>query len=255
MPAPRTDRGAGPARRLPSPLSALRRSAWAIPAAALATGGVELGTWLLAGGPAGGAWAVLAVLAVSAAWIALATPSLAAGPDDLWAALLRSGTVVDVSGLVLLVLWAFARTPDGPLLPIGAAAKIYGVWLAVGLAGIAAARCGRGPTGRCAGAVIGAVVLLAALGTPFWTGGPLTALDGDARAHAAALAVHANPFCAAASAPEPLHFVWQEAPRMYRITGWGDYVPVPRPRWYAAAIIWGCVAGILAATHLLRRPR
>ena len=234
---------------------AWRANRWAILTLLAATLAIELGVWLLTGGFTGDPWAVVAALAASTVWIALAAPAAAAGPEDAWSALLRGGTVIDASGLALLVLWALARMADGPLLPLSAVVRIYAIWLATGLAGVAAARCARTPTGRCAGAVAAAAVLMAAAATPFWTGGLLTALDGDARAQAAALAVNVNPICAAASSAETLQFTWQEAPRMYRITAWGDYVPVPRAHWYAAAVIWGAVAGILAATHLLPRPR
>ena len=238
----------------PSPRRLLKENGWAMLAVATATLGVELGAFALGRGGANG---VLAAIAASLLWVAMAAPALAAGAKDAWGAVLRAGTAVDASAVALLWMWLFARSPDGEaLVTFVAAVKIYCVLLATGLAGISAGRLGRSAAGRATAAVAMTVVLLAALATPFWTNGLVANLADQARRRTVACSVYVNPFYSAVSAVvHEIPFAWNEAPLMYRITLIGDYAPAPPVPWYAAVIVWSSVAAALTATHALRRRR
>jgi len=235
----------------------LRRDGWALLAAAGATLAVELGVYLAArcwgGGPR---QATIAALAAAMLWVALACPILAAAAPGGFSALLRGGVVADASCVTLLVLWAVGRwgaTPAYVTFP--AAVEIYCTFVAVALVGIAAARCARTHPGRFAAAVGAAVLLTAALASPFWIAGPLKAAGPQGRGILLAAAVYANPFYSVCSAVAPeMLFVWHQEGRMYGISGLFDFGPPPVP-WYSATIIYGSLAGILAATHLVRKRR
>ena len=231
------------------------RDGVAILAAAAVTLVVELGVFFLAGG-LGQPEAALAVLAAVLVWVAMSAPVFAAGGADGFGAVLRAAAVVDASAVTLLVLWIFARQAETaePCVTFVAAAKIYCILAVVAMAGVSAVRCARSPAGRYAAAVVFAVVMLAAMSTGFWTGGLLESTHGTARDMVVSWAVYINPFYSVASATvAQTFFVWHEAPWMYGITLIGNTAAPPPVPWYAAGIMWGIIACILAATRLVRR--
>lgn len=260
----------------------LRRDGWPSLAAALATMAVELGVFLgaLACG-ADGRQSAIASLAAGVVWVSLAAPALAAGSNSGLGALLRGGIVADASAVLLIVLWL--ATPQVSFL---AAVKIYCIYAALALAGSAAVRCARAPAPRFALAAVASIVFITALASPFWAGGALVAAHASGSAITnsvffvsaaaspswpasallatgeidsvivASTVVCANPFyCIWSVLADQMPYAWHQAPVIYRITYLGNYAAVPAAPWYAAVIIYIYVAGILAATNLLRRDR
>ena len=142
---------------------------WAMLALAVATLAVELGTYLLArywGVPT--VRAVPASLLVSTLWIALAAPIAAASERKFWGSLLRGATVIDATGISLLALWLFARSPDGvEWVPLLAAVEIYLILTAFALAGMALTYCARREATRLSLALTATVVMLAIVFSPF----------------------------------------------------------------------------------------
>ena len=227
--------------------------------AAAATLVVELGVYvsarLLGAGPAA---AALATLATATVWVALAAPCLAAGAASGVGAVLRGAVAADASCLALLVLWIAARDPETgrTLVPLLAVIKIYCTLAALAVAGVAVVRCGRTPAGRNALAVAAAIVFFIILAGPFWAGGLLSVDTPAGRALAARVIVYSNPFYAVTSTlAEQTGFVWHLSPVMYRLTRLGDYVPAPQPPWYAAAVVYACLAAIACGVMLLRPAR
>jgi hypothetical protein len=218
----------------------------------VATLAVELGTFFLARGfGVSVREAVLATLAASAIWVVLSVPAMAASGSTAMGALLRGGIVADTSAVTLIVLCLAT-----PFVTVLAALKIYCVLAAVALACVAAVRCARSRRARCAAALVTSVAFCAALATPFWTGGLLQAGSHATRQALVRCAVSANPlYSIFAAVVEQTGFIWHVAPRLYAVTRIGDAVAPPPPEWYSAALVYGLVACILAATHLVRRPQ
>lgn len=227
-------------------------------AAVAATLGVELGLYLaarLAG--ANPREAIVATLAATAVWVALACPVIAAGAKGAMSALLRGGIVADASGVALLVLWAVGRFLPGEAacLSFLAAVEIYCTVVAMALMGVAGARCGKTTTGRYVAAVVTAVAMTAMLATPFWITGPAMAVEGAARRFLVSGAVFFNPFYSMTSAvADRVRFVWHHTGAVYDLSGLADFGAPPVP-WYSAVAIYLPLAGILAATHLIRKPK
>ncbi len=231
----------------------LRRDGWPALAAGLATMAVELGVFL-------GALALgidrrqsaMASLAAGVVWVILAAPALAAGSNSGLGAVLRGGIVADASAVLLIVLWL--ATPQVSFL---AAVKIYCIYAALALAGSAAVRCARAPAPRFALAAVASIVFITALASPFWAGGALLAAKASGQIDSGIVTstvVYANPFyCIWSVLADQMPYAWHQAPVIYRITYLGNYPAVPAAPWYAAVIIYMYVAGILAATNLLRR--
>ena len=237
----------------------LARDLRALVAAAAATAAVELGVYLLAlwaGGP--GDTPVMATLAASCLWTALAAPVLAASGKDILSALLRAGVVADAGGLTLLVLWLVS-----PQVTFLAAARIYCVLVCMVLPGVAAWTLGRSASSRYAASLVVAAAGLLALTSPFWAGGAMKAFSAQAAPDVAAVCVCVNPFYSVAAAlPETVRFVWHQATALYRITRLGDFAMPPAARWYTAALVdLASAAALLAAGWLigllrgLSRPR
>ena len=230
----------------------LSRDGLAALLASVATLGVELGVFLLArssGVPP--REAVLATLATMAVWVALSVPAMAASGSTAMGALLRGGIVADTSAVTLIVLCIVT-----PFVTILAALKIYCILAMVALACVAAVRCARSDRARGAAAVVTAVLLFAAIATPFWTGGLLEAGSYATRQAAVGYVVAVNPlYSIFAAVVEQTGFIWHVAPRLYTVTRIGDAIAPPPPEWYSAAVVYGLMACILVATHLLRRPR
>jgi len=219
----------------------LRRNGWALLAATAVTIGVELGMyWLAMGLGVGARQAVLATLAVSVLWVALAAGALAAGSDGGWGMLLRGGIVADASAVSLAVL-----AVASPYVTLLAAAQVYCTLAAMALFSTAVVACAAGRGARLTAAAATAVVLMAALSTPLWIGGALRA-EASVAGPIASTAALVNPFYSVTSAVvEQTHFVWHQARVMYQITWLGDLAaPAPVP-WYAAAIVYGVPAALL----------
>ena len=227
----------------------LAADGWPALAAAAVTLAMELGVFL--GALAAGVTqrqAVIASLAAGVVWVALAAPAMAAASNSGLGGLLRGGASADASAALLIVLWLAT-----PHVSLPAALKIYCIYAAVALAGVAATRCARAPATRFALAAAASIVLIAALASPFWIGGAIAAarLSGPA----VAAAVYANPFyCIWSVLADQMPHAWHQAPVLYRITYLGTHAPVPAAPWYAAVIIYTAIAGVLGATSLLRRP-
>ena len=246
-----------PSRRAALPSGAVRRvlarDGWCMLAAGLATLAAEIGTYLLGVlGGAGQEQAALASLAVAAVLLALACPVLAASGKDGVASLLRAAAVADASAVTLIVLWLSA-----PFVTFLGAAKAYCTFAAVALLSASVVRWAPRPAARYAVAVATAIVLLAALATPFWIGGLLEAVTDASARTITACAVHANPFYSITAAiVEQTEFVWhQHAVMLYRHVDKIGHFHAPALRWYSAPLIYGSLAGLLAAARLLRRRR
>lgn len=234
----------------PSFRDVLARDGPAVLVAAAITLAVELGVFFLA--RAAGTDrrnAVLATLATVVLWVALAAPAFACSGRTTFSALLRGGIVADASAVALLVLWLAT-----PYVTFLAAVEIYCILAAVALATAAAVLTVRPGTGRTVAAVVAASILVLALASPFWIGGLLQETHGEAKQAVVTWAVAANPFYSILSAVvDETAFVWHLAPVMYRITRIGDYAAPPPIPWYSAVVVYGILALMLAATHLLRR--
>jgi len=233
--------------RPPASAGALvRREGWVVLGISIATIAVELGVY--GGGLAAGTsrlGATLACLAATTLWVALTAGVFAAGGGDALTTLLRGGIVADASAVALLVLWRLS-----PFVTLIAAVKIYCTLLAMALLGVSAAGLWRRPAGRYAGAAVSAVVMFAALATPFWTGGLLAAATGQLRQDVVRWAVLVNPFyCVTAAVAEQAAFTWHHAPILYTLTRMGDYAAPPPPVWYAAAWRFAAAALVLMLTR------
>ncbi len=209
---------------------------------------VELGFYLTAKRWCGDSRGVeIAALAITLLWVILAAPVLAAGSSDAMGSLFRGGAVIDTSAVTLLVMVA-----TGEYVTLLAAAKIYCTLLGVGLAGIAATRLSRADNGRYAWAFAFAAVLMLAAATPLWTEG-LLEFAGENSDVVLKAVVYANPFYSiTAAVSHEAEFVWHQWGIIYNRAPYAFTVALPAP-WYAAAVIYGSLAGILAAAHLLRR--
>jgi len=230
-----------------------RRLWWEVAAIAAATIVLQLGVLLLPGafGVAPRA-AMLAVLMASGVWVALAAPILAAGAPGALAAVLRGGIVADATAVLLVVLWL--TRPEVTFL---AAVEMYCIYASVALCGVAAGCVASTPAGRYAAAVVATVVLLAVQAGPFWLPGVCQFVAQGHKTAVAGIGLRANPVYGIFSAMAgDSGFVWHfDAPLMYRITQLGEDIPVPVVRWYHPVAIYLGAAGILAATHLVRRRR
>ena len=216
-----------------------------------ATIGIELGVYVAAtvlGADARGA--AIATLVSTVVWICVAAPLLSAGASTGMGAVSRGGITVDASAVVLVVLWLTARNPDSsqPLVTFLAVLKIYCALLAVGLAGVAVVACGRSVAGRGILAVAMAVILTVVLAGPFLAG-PLLDVGGNTAARAV---IYVNPIYSVSSAvAEETGFVWHLAPVLYKVTRIGSYAPAPEVPWYAATVVYGCIAGMAFGVRIL----
>ncbi|MCY2932346.1 MAG: hypothetical protein NTV86_23205 [Planctomycetota bacterium] len=230
----------------------LRREAAPMIAAALGGMIVPLSAFLIAraaGVP--GRDPVTAFLALAVIWVTFAPPILAAGPDGIGAAILRAGCAIDGTFLALLVLWALAASVSF----VGAMGA-YATLAAVGLAGIAAARCARTGAGRYTAAVLAVGIQTAVLAAPFALGGAIRALSNAAAGRALSWCYHVHPLASAAAALRPgTDVVWGKIGWLYWVSDSGSYPsPVPTP-WYAAALVYLALAGVLGGAAWLAGRR
>jgi hypothetical protein len=229
--------------------SFLRRDAWSLIAAAMATWAVELGTWGVALGvgmsPAG---ALLALSATATLWVALAAPGWACGGHGPLSALLRAGTVADASGVSLLVGWWLAREHGGP--DLLAVAAVYGVLVSMTLAATALVLVPASRRWRPAWAAAAGCLLWVLLTTPLWVNGLLDVVAFERAVRWATLAKRVNPFFGVSAA---LGVFWENESLMYRVTVIGEDVPTDGLRWYDPAWRMAALAGLAGAIAAVRR--
>ena len=190
---------------------------------------------------------VMAFLAVAVLWVTMAPPILAAGPERLWGALLRAGCAIDGTFLALLGLWAMA----GNVSFVGAM-EVYCTLAAVGLAGAAAARCARTGAGRYTAAILALAVQTAVLAAPFAIGGALRALSNQAALRAVSWCYHVHPLASASAALRSgTNVVWEKIGWSYWVSDSGAYPSAVATPWYAAALVYLPLAGVLGAAAWL----
>jgi hypothetical protein len=230
--------------------SVWRTDGWATLASCLVTVALEvtvfLVTWKLTGFADS---ALIVTLAVMLVWAALATPALASAGQRFWGGGFRGGVVGDSIGLFVLTLSVFI-----PELTFVAALKIYVIIAMVVLAGLAVTGIGRTPAGRSSLAVACAAFTMIVLASPVWLSGLAGSLAGPARDTAAIWAVRINPFFAIADALRPgIDFVWVRQGLMYRLSPFGEEIPVPAASWLWAVGCFGGVGVLAGAIAFIRR--
>jgi len=227
----------------------IRTDGWALLVALGSTVAIELGTFIaarLTGSYATAA--MLACLAVSAAWVALASPAFAAGGTRTISCWLRAAAVADASAVTLIVLWLAV-----PAMTFAAAVKIYCILAAVTLAAGGVIGTARTSPGRCALAAGLTVVLITALASPAWVGGPAGYMPRDAGQKFAAMAVSTNPFFGVmAAVSSHVRQLWTEMTLMYGMTALGDTIPLPPVRWHQPVVIYLVIAAVGLAVSLIR---
>ena len=187
-------------------------------------------------------------LIIAGVWVALASAIFSAGPRSTMSGLLRGGSVADATAVLLVVLWLC--TPEVTFL---SAVKLYCIYASVALCSIAAARCASSLRFRYLWAAAGSAFLAALQGGLFWLPGLLQFLPADCRPAIAGMGLRANPLYGAFSAiADKSGFVWHYAEVMYRITPLGEDIAVPPVQWYEPMAVHLAIAGILAASWLLR---
>jgi len=206
--------------------------------------------------------ATVAALVVSALWLAMAAPALAASSGEFLRQMLRAGTAADGALLALLIIVTVSgggeigesgavAGADGTLTFWGAC-KVYVTLAAMAVAAVFVVRLARGVWARQAAAFACAVVLLAMLATPLWTGGLIAAAADSPRDGArhwrdrvTTAVVWANPVYSIASATaEQIQYSPHQSDFIYstELTLIGDYAtPAPTP-WYAAATLLATVS-------------
>jgi hypothetical protein len=233
-------------------LSLLKRDGWPVVGIVTATVLVQLGAFLLpqACGVLPG-MAVPGSLIVTGVWVALASAIFSAGPRGAISGILRGGCVADATAVLLVVLWLC--TPEVTFI---SAVKLYCIYASVALCAIAAGRCASSLRFRYLGAVVAATLLSLLQAGLFWLPGLLQLVPQEHKVIIAGMGLRANPLYGAFSAiAEESGFVWHYADVMYRITPLGEDIAVPPVQWYEPVMVYLLVAGILAATWLVRRRR
>ncbi len=230
--------------------SFIRTDGLAVLAGAGLTVLVELGTffWAKSCGvsPAG---AMLAALAVSAVWIALASPALAAGGERRMSCWLRGGSVADASAITLIVLWLTVSQ-----MTFLAAVKIYCIYGGMCVAAVGVVTLGRASRSRCALAGLSALVLMVALSSLVWLGGPAGDMEREQAMTFAKWAVRANPFAGVMSAlSDTMPRVWSEFPLMYELSSLGDTIPLSPVSWHASLAVFLPMAALCVGAGLIRR--
>jgi fumarate reductase subunit D len=216
---------------------------------------LEVGTYAAVRASGGDAASgVVAMLGVSAGWLALGAPALGAGAASGFGWLLRVGILADASGVALLVVWmlqAVGRTAS--CLTLASVVKCYCILVALALAGGVLPRCARSARLRCVLAVLTGACFSLVLASPFWIGGVLAGLPHSARVRVVEVAVSSNPFYGLTAAlAERSGFVWHLSSVLYGVTWIGDRVPAPAVTWYAPALGLGIFAGLGALVVALR---
>jgi hypothetical protein len=244
-----TDSSSGPDGLIPA---LLKRDGWPVVGIVAATAAAQLGVFLLPQTCGVSArMAIPASLIMAGVWVALASAIFAAGPHSTISGILRGGSVADATAVLLVVLWLSA-----PEVTFLSAVKLYCIYASVALCSIAAARCASSLRFRYLGAVAGAACLSALQGVLFWLPGLLQLVPTDYKTVVAGMGLRANPLYGVFSAiSDKSGFVWHYADVMYRITPLGEDIAVPPVQWYEPMAVHLAIAGILAASWLLRARR
>lgn len=233
-----------------------RSEIWALGISTAATLAIILGTYFASQShSAPAAENLLATLAIGAIWTALACPVLAAGGKSWLRALLRAGVVVDMLGIAFLIIWIAQRSDADnlPCLTVVGAMKAYCIYLAMCLVAVAAVGCARSPAGRYVAAVVAAVLLMAAMASPFWVNGTLEKALPANRAAIIGGAVGWNPFYSlSAAVVEETKIVWHQLPVLYSMTRIGEYTSPGPIQWAAILYRYGLVAGVLTTVAIVR---
>ena len=244
-----TDSSSGPDRLIPA---LLKRDGWPVAGIVVVTVAVQLGIFILPQACGESARRVIpASLIIAGVWVALASAIFAAGPRSTISGIFRGGSVADATAVLLVVLWLSA-----PEVTFLSAVKLYCIYASVALCAIAAARCASSLRFRYLGAVAGAVFLSALQGGLFWLPGLLQLVPADHKVAVAGMGLRANPLYGVFSAiADKSGFVWHYAEVMYRITPLGEDIAVPPVQWYEPMVVHLLIAGILAASWMLRARR
>lgn len=187
--------------------------------------------------------AVAMVLLGSLVWLVVAAPAFAAGGRSTLDGLVRAGTVIDSTAVVLgLTAWA------AEAVTAWSAVRLYLLFAAIALAASGVARQGRRASSRHVLAAVAIVAAVAVAAGPFWANGLILAAEGPWRTRAVRLVTAANGVCAtAACLPAGGGFVWNERPVLYEHTVLGRDVPAAPAPWYVTAGAAGVVgAGLFA---------
>ncbi len=222
--------------------------------AAGATAAVQLGTYFAASGAMNSPDATVVTLLVSLLWIVITAPVFAAGGRSALDGLLRGGTVVDASVVILIVLAA-----GGSSVGTAGAIKIYLIWVSLALAGCSLVLQGRNVATRHIMAAFVVLLMLAVAAGPFWANGIIMSASSPWRERVGFVVRAANPVFAVteclAGAPR---FVWNERSILYEHTVLERDVPVRAAAWYVTAGAYGIfafTAGSIAAVLRRRRRR
>jgi hypothetical protein len=233
----------------------LRQNARPMLASAIATFAAILGVYAAARlSGAAETNCVLATMAVGTLWMAIAGPTICASARTISARLLLAGTVADVAGVCLLVVWLSGMAGQGPGLQFVAAVKIYCIFAVMVLAAAAAISLARSVVSRHVVALAAAIVLLLACSTPFWINGLIEQAAPESRQRIIAVAVESNPFYAVTAAlVDQTRLVWHQSPVIYGITRIGEYNAPGPTDWYSFVLRCGAVGVFFAAAGLIRR--
>ncbi len=211
--------------------------------------GICVGVYVLGRIAGGDRAAVLAMVMAVAVWLAMSTPVLAgAGDDSLWV-WLKVGCASDSVGITLLILCMFSDT-----LSLLVALKMYCTYLSLVVLAAAAGRLAKTQANRHLCGIVTAVILLILLGSPLWAGGLLQFIPREYQTEAAALLTRLNPmYSLLACLPPHDAAVWHFEQLMYHISDLGENYAVGPVQWYWCGAIYLPIAGLLAASHLVRR--
>lgn len=191
---------------------------------------------------------VTSFLALAILWVAMAPAILAAGPERLWAGLLRAGCAIDGTFIALVGLWALTREVSW----VGAL-EVYCTLASVGLAGALAGRCARSAPGRYTAATLAVVVQTGVLAGPFAIGGVLRALSNQTAQRVVSWCYHVHPLASATAALRGrTDFVWGKIGWAYWVADSGSYPSAVATPWYLATVVYLALAGVLGAGVWLR---
>ncbi|MFB3890549.1 MAG: hypothetical protein ACE15C_00855 [Phycisphaerae bacterium] len=194
-------------------------------------------------------------LAACCVWAALASGVMAAGGRGWISATLRGGVIADATGISLLAAWLLGLAWPAKYQVLGFLdiVEIYCTFAVLSLAAVAAVQCARGPAGRYAIAVASAVALMAALATPFWTGGIREHARPESRYRIVATAAEFNPFYSvslpvARRTDKP----WSLYDVMYKDVRFAQNQAVGAIHWYDSVVRYGVIAVMLVLVSVVR---
>jgi hypothetical protein len=223
---------------------------WSIALAVGSTLALELALWQLGSHYARPAGALLGLLAGMTLWLALAVGILAADPDNWLAGAVRGGILTDTAGGTLLVIALFS-----PSISLWGAVKVYLLWEMMAILSLVLVRGFRSRERRYQAAVWLAGLWCGILSSPFWSGGLLRSVGGEARWKWSYTLMAINPFYAiTAAVRDTTGIVWQERSVLYGLTAIGQYGPAPSVPWYVTFVgLAGVSLALLGIRTLVAR--